>query len=294
MRHLQTAAPGRAAVPRTAADWIALYLEEDLDEAGDVTSDAVFPPDREGSARLVARERAFLAGVGRAAEVFEHLGAEAEVAVPDGRWVEPGTVVLRVRGLVRALLAAERTALNLLGRMCGVASLTRAATEALEAAGAGAEVAGTRKTTPGFRFFEKEAIRVAGGDPHRDGLYDAAMVKDNHREAAGDLRAAVRAVCTARPHPDFLVEVEVESEADAVAAAQEGADWVLIDNQDPETGRAWAEAVRAMHSGIRVEASGGIPLERVVDHGWADRVSLGALTRDAKCLDFGLDWGEGP
>lgn len=274
-----------------APDWIGLYLEEDLGAAGDVTSDAVFPADQWGAARLVARERAFLAGTTRAAEVFARLGAEARVLVPDGRWVEAGAVVLEVRGPVRGILAAERTALNLLGRMCGVASLTRTVVEALEAAGARARVAGTRKTTPGFRAFEKEAIAVAGGDPHRMGLFDAAMVKDNHREAAGDVRAAVRAVRAA--HPGLEVEAEAESREDALAAAGEGADWVLIDNQDPETGRAWAEAVRRDHPDVRVEASGGITPERVVAYGWADRVSVGALTRDARCLDLGLDWGAG-
>ncbi len=271
-----------------APDWIGLYLEEDLADAGDVTSHAIFAADAVGSARLVARERAFVAGSARAAEIFERLGAVVSVLRQDGHWVDAGDVILEVTGPVRALLSAERTALNLFGRMCGVATLTRGCMEALGAACCPALVAGTRKTTPGFRLFEKEAIRIAGGDPHRMGLFDAAMIKDNHREAAGDLQAAIRAVQAS--HPDLLVEVEVESLADALLAAAEGAHWILIDNQSPETGRAWAEAIWAAHPGVKVEASGGITPEGVVEYGWADRVSIGALTRDARCMDFALDW----
>ncbi len=271
-----------------APDWIGLYLEEDLAVAGDVTSDSIFAPDAPGSARLVARERAFIAGTRRAAEVFERLGATATIQCQDGQWADAGTTILEVKGPVRALLSAERTALNLFGRMCGVATLTRQCMEALGAACAPAVVAGTRKTTPGFRQFEKEAIQIAGGDPHRMGLFDAAMIKDNHRDAAGNLRAAIQAVRTA--HPDLMVEVEVETQADALVAAEEGAHWILIDNQSPDTGKAWAETVWAAHPNVKIEASGGITPSRVVEFGWADRISIGALTRDAHCLDFGLDW----
>lgn len=268
-------------------DWIGLYLEEDLG-TGDITSNPLFPADQPGAARVVARERALVAGGAHVADVFRRLGADAQLLVSDGHWVEAGTPVARVTGPVRALLAGERLALNLLSRMSGIASQTRTLAEGLTRDCAAAIVAGTRKTTPGFRSFEKEAIRIGGGDPHRMGLWDAAMVKDNHIAAAGSVAGAVSKVKAA--NPGKVVECEVESLGDALAAAGAGADWILIDNQDPATGKAWADAVWKDHPEVRVEASGGITPETLSQYGWADRVSLGWLTQKAQGKDFGMDW----
>lgn len=268
-------------------DWIGLYLEEDLG-TGDITSQALFPASVLGSARIVARERTLVAGVAAAGEVFGRLGVGLEAAVADGQWVEGGTVVAHVAGPARGILAGERVALNLLSRMSGIASQTRVLAEELGKACMPALVAGTRKTTPGFRFFEKEAIRIGGGDPHRMGLWDAAMVKDNHIAAAGSVGAAVAAVKKA--NPGKTVECEVESLAHALEAAAAGADWILIDNQDPATGKAWADAVWKDHPEVHVEASGGITPATLTQYGWADRVSLGWLTQKAQGKDFGLDW----
>lgn len=268
-------------------DWIGLFLEEDIG-AGDITSDVLFPPTALGSARIVARERALVAGVTAAAQAFRRLGVGLDVVVPDGRWVEAGGVVARVAGPARGILAGERVALNLLSRMAGIATQVRELAEALGKACMPALVAGTRKTTPGFRFFEKEAIRIGGGDPHRMGLWDAAMVKDNHIAAAGSVGAAVATVKKA--NPGKTVECEVESLVHALEAAAAGADWILIDNQDPVTGKAWADAVWEQHPEVRVEASGGITPATLTQYGWADRVSLGWLTQKAHGKDFGLDW----
>jgi nicotinate-nucleotide pyrophosphorylase (carboxylating) len=237
---------------------------------------------------MVARERALMAGGRHAVEVFARLGAQAEPLVPDGRWAEQGQDVLRVTGPTRAILAGERLALNLVSRMSGIASETRGLMEALGRACSAAAVAGTRKTTPGFRAFEKEAIVIGGGDPHRLGLYDAVLLKDNHLAAAGSVADAVRKAKAANPGKG--VECEVESLADAMVAAAAGADWILIDNQTPARGRAWAEAVWKEHPDVKVEASGGITPAAVVDYGWADRISLGWLTQKAQGKDFGLDW----
>ncbi|HEX2066796.1 MAG TPA: carboxylating nicotinate-nucleotide diphosphorylase, partial [Candidatus Thermoplasmatota archaeon] len=225
-----------------------------------------------------------------AAELFRRLGAAATAAAPDGAWVEGGAVVLEVEGPVRAILAGERVALNLLGRMAGVASLTRELADRLAAAGCRARVAATRKTTPGFRAFEKEAVRVGGGDPHRMGLWDAAMVKDNHVAACGgDVAGAVRKVVAANPGKEATCEVE--SLPHALEAARAGAHWLLIDNQAPATGKAWAEAVRREFPRVKVEASGGIRPDTLVEYGWADRVSLGWLTQKAWAKDLALEWG---
>jgi nicotinate-nucleotide pyrophosphorylase (carboxylating) len=280
---------GPLAAAVTDRDWIALYLEEDLGDGGDITSDPLFAPDERGVARVVARQPCFLAGVARAAEVFERLGGTSTLHMNDSSWIGSGAAVLTVEGPTRGILSAERTALNLLGRMSGVASETRRLVETLGAACSGAVVAGTRKTTPGMRVFEKEAIAIAGGDPHRMGLWDAAMVKDNHREAAGSMAEAVRAVRDA--HPEKELTAEAESLEDAIAAAEAGADWILIDNQEPDTGRAWAETLWERFPELKLEASGGITPDNLVDYGWADRISLGALTTRAHTVDFGLDWG---
>jgi nicotinate-nucleotide pyrophosphorylase (carboxylating) len=262
-------------------DWLGLYLLEDVGP-GDVTSETLLPA-HEGRAQVVARARTVVAGTAHAAELFRRLGATATVHAQDGAWAEAGAVLLEVAGPSRAILAAERTALNLLARMGGVATATRLLADK------GARVAGTRKTTPGFRAFEKEAIRIGGGDPHRMGLWDAAMVKDNHLAAVGgDVAAAVRELRTR--HPGLLVECEVESLADAQAAAAAGAHWILIDNQRPEVGAAWAAEVARLHPGVRFEASGGVTPDTIAAYGWADRVSLGWLTQKALCADVALEW----
>lgn len=269
-------------------DWIGIYLEEDLG-AGDITSTAVLPEGHRGRACIVARERLFLAGTPHAVEVFRRLGAAATPSGGDGRWVASGEKILEVAGPSRAILAGERLALNLLGRMSGIATLTRELVERLSAASCPAAVAGTRKTTPGFRAFEKEAIRIAGGDPHRSGLFDEAMVKDNHILACGgDVAAAVRSVVAA--HPAATVACEAESLEDALAAAGAGAHWVLIDNQPPAAGKQWAREVRKRFPRIKIEASGGIRPDTLLGYGWADRVSLGWLTQKAPGKDLSLEW----
>lgn len=271
-------------------DWIGLYLQEDLGDGGDITSDPVFSKGHRGAASLVARERCFLAGVGRASEVFQRLGCTTTVNMNDGSWIEPGAVVLEVEGPTRGILAAERTALNLIGRMSGVATTVRPLVERLGKECSGTTVAATRKTTPGMRVFEKEAVRIAGGDPHRQGLWDAAMIKDNHIAAAGDITAAVQAIRDA--HPDMGITVEVESLEAAKEAAAAGADWLLIDNQDPDTGHEWAMAVWDERPEVKMEASGGITPDTMTAYGWADRISMGAITTKATGIDFGLDWKE--
>lgn len=290
-RRHQRQEPGFRAPTVAGPDWIDLYLQEDLGEAGDITSQALLPRSAMANGAIILKERAFVAGVAVAAQLFRRLGAKASEAVRDGSWQEADTTVLTVRGPALAILSGERLALNMLARMSGVATKTRHVVERLDGAapdeGRICQVAATRKTTPGFRHFEKEAVRLAGGEPYRAGLYDAAMVKDNHRAAMGDVGRAVREI--RRTWPGKGITVEVESREDALAAAAAGTDWILIDNQAPATGKAWADAVRGAHPDVRIEASGGITPARVADYAWADRVSLGALTQDVRSIDFSLE-----
>ncbi len=280
---------GGGATAVAQPDWLSLYLQEDLDEAGDITSESIFSADEHGAARLVAREDCLLVGLDVAGEICARLGVKTTQHMNDASWIKAGDVALVMEGPVAAILKAERLVLNVLGRMSGIATQTRALVETLADACCGATIAATRKTTPGFRHYEKLAVALAGGEPHRAGLYDAAMVKDNHREAAGGVAKAVQAV--AQRHPSVIITAEVESLEDAMDAAAAGAHWLLIDNQSPEVGKQWADAVWAQHPAVKIEASGGITDQNVAAYGWADRISMGALTTAARSMDFSLEWG---
>ncbi|WP_165865704.1 carboxylating nicotinate-nucleotide diphosphorylase [Vallicoccus soli] len=277
--------------PDRVLDLVRRAVEEDLDGGVDVTSTATVPEDLRAHGEFTARAAGVVAGVPVAAAVLEHVAGGAlalEVRRPDGARVGPGDVVLVADGPARALLTAERTALNLLGRLSGVATLTRAWVDAVE--GTGATVRDTRKTTPGLRALEKYAVRCGGGTNHRMSLSDAAMVKDNHVVAAGGVARAFRLVREA--FPDVPVEVEADTVQDAVAAVEAGADLVLLDNMPvPELRRA----VAAVAGRARLEASGGLTLAtaREVAATGVDHLAVGALTHSAPVLDIGLDLREG-
>ena len=262
-------------------------LAEDLLGGVDVTSVATVPLDHEGVADIVAREQGVLAGVPLAWAVFE-CAADADVVVTpraaDGDSVAPGDVVLSVRGRTRTLLTAERSALNFAGHLSGIATATRCWVDAV--AGTGAGILDTRKTTPGLRLLEKYAVRCGGGAGFRMGLSDAAMVKDNHVVAAGGVVAAFRAVRT--QFPDIPVEVECDRVDQVAAAVAAGADLILLDNMGLD---ALRESVRVAAGRARLEASGGLTLERAraVAETGVDYLSVGALTHSSRVLDLGFD-----
>ena len=262
-------------------------LDEDLGIAGDVTTIATIPATLVAGADLVAREAGVIAGLDVAARVFELVSegrVRFEFGSADGARVEQGEVVATVRGPVRDLLTAERTALNLLGHLSGVATLTRRWVDAIE--GTGARIRDTRKTMPGLRALEKYAVRCGGGVNHRMSLSDAALIKDNHVAAAGGVVAAFDAVRSAYP------ELELEVEADTVVQAREvidaGAHLVLLDNMSPADMRTIVEYAAGR---TRLEASGGLRLEnaRAVAATGVDYLAVGALTHSAPVLDIGLD-----
>jgi nicotinate-nucleotide pyrophosphorylase (carboxylating) len=273
--------------PAYVEDVVARALEEDLGGGVDVTSVATVPFDAESTADFVARAAGVVAGLPVAAAVLELVSDDAvavEQVVEDGARVDAGALLLTVTGPTRALLTGERTALNLLGRLSGIATVTRLWADVV--AGTGAVVRDTRKTTPGLRALEKYAVRCGGGVNHRMSLADAAMVKDNHVVAAGGVAEAFRLV--RETFPDVPVEVEADSVADAVRAVEAGADLVLLDNMDAATMRA---AVEAVSGRARLEASGGLTLDRAreVAATGVDYISVGALTHSAPVLDIGLD-----
>jgi nicotinate-nucleotide pyrophosphorylase (carboxylating) len=260
-------------------------LREDLG-TGDVTSRALLTPDTPGTATLVAREPLVLSGVGVAARVFAETGCTLVDAAEDGAHVPAGGVIAHVRGPAASLLTAERTALNFLQRLCGIATQTARYCERVAAYRT--EVCDTRKTTPGWRALEKYAVRCGGGRNHRTGLYDGVLIKDNHIAAVGSVP---RAVALARERAPFglRIQVEIESPDDARAALDAGADALLADNQTPDGLRAILAVVAGR---VPVEASGGITLANVAEYAaaGADRVSIGALTHSAPAVDISLEW----
>ena len=259
----------------------------DLAVSYDVTSSATIPADVLGTADLVARADGVVAGLPVAARVFARLapGAAFEARAADGDRVARGDVLLTIRGPVRALLAAERSALNIASRASGIATHTRAWVDAI--AGTGAVVLDTRKTTPGLRPLEKYAVRCGGGSNKRMGLYDVAMIKDNHVAAAGSVAAAVRAVRERAPR--ITVQVECDTVEQVGEAVDAGADFLLLDNMTPDQLRAAVALVGDLD--VELEATGGLTLavaREVADTG-VDYLSVGGLTHSSPILDLALD-----
>ena len=266
---------------------VAAALAEDLGAIGDITTNAVIDPQWTATAVIAAREPGIAAGLGVAAEAFRQIDPQLTFAadISDGEPVERGTVVARLDGNARAILTAERIALNFLGRMSGIATLTRRYVDAVE--GTAATIVDTRKTTPGLRAFEKYAVKCGGGANHRIGLFDAVLIKDNHIAIAGGVANAIAA---ARAHAGHMVKIEVEVDtlAQLDDALAHDIDAVLLDNMAPDQLR---DAVRRCGDRVITEASGGINLDTVrsIAESGVKLISVGALTHSAPVLDFGLD-----
>ena len=262
-------------------------IDEDLGAAGDITSSSIFSVEHLSTGRIVARQAGVIAGVSIAQRVFEliddRLTLEPEAA--DGLEVEAGTELMALSGSTKSILAAERTALNILGRLSGIATATAELVELVD--GTGTMVCDTRKTTPTLRALEKYAVRMGGGSNHRFGLYDTVMIKDNHIVAAGGIGTAVALV---RAHVGHTVKIEVE--VDDLAQLREllivGADIVLLDNMSIDE---IEDAVEMVDGRMIIEASGGIDRDsiRAVAETGVDVISVGALTHSAPSLDVALD-----
>jgi nicotinate-nucleotide pyrophosphorylase (carboxylating) len=279
-------APVELPPPRTWRALVERALDEDIGP-GDVTSAVVIPPDAQAPGVIEARQDLVVCGLEVARAVFAAIGPELvfEPAATDGDAVAAGTVLARVRGPLRALLAGERTALNFLMRMCGIATATRRYVEAV--AGTGSEIVDTRKTLPGWRALDKYATAVGGATNHRVGLYDGILLKDNHVAFAGGVVPAVKAALANAP-AGLRVQVEVESEDDAQAAVEAGADFLLLDNCSLDVLRRISDRLRDR---ALLEASGGVNLAnvRAVAETGVQRISIGALTHSAPAADIALE-----
>jgi nicotinate-nucleotide pyrophosphorylase (carboxylating) len=262
-------------------------LAEDLGRAGDITSQACIDADARQTARFAGRKFGIVSGLACARQAVLALDPSAafEVAVRDGDQIQAGTVIARVDANARALLSAERTALNLMGHLSGIATLTNAYVEAV--AGTGVAVTDTRKTTPGLRALEKYAVRCGGGVNHRFGLDDAILIKDNHVAAAGGVGAAIRRAKAAAGHL-VKIEAEVDSLEQLEQALAERPDVIMLDNFSLDDLRAAVARAKGL---VVLEASGGVNLDtvRAIAETGVDVISVGALTHSAPVLDIGLD-----
>jgi len=267
---------------------VATALAEDLGLAGDITSAATIPAEARASGAIATRKAGVAAGVQLVEAAFKALDAEArvEVLVADGGPLEPGDVIARISGNARALLGAERVALNFLGHLSGIATLTRAYVDRIK--GTHARIIDTRKTTPGLRALEKHAVRAGGGLNHRFGLFDAILIKDNHIAAAGGIAKAMAGIHQRAGHM-VKIEVEVTSLPELEEALAHSPDAVLLDNM-PVT--LLKSAVDRVGGRTVTEASGGVTLDTVrqVAETGVDLISVGSLTHSAPNLDVGLDF----
>ncbi len=279
-------------MPRKVLEEKLLQLFADDIGQGDVTSDAVVPADCTVEAEVIAKGDGVAAGVEEAAVLAEALGLQVSSEVNDGQEIENGKMLLTVSGDARTVLSAERTMLNLLSRTSGIATATRNLTDKLRKAKLKTRVAATRKSAPGLLYFDKKAVAVGGGDPHRLHLDDMVLIKDNHIAVVGSLEEAVKA---AKKNASFAkkIEAEVTKPADAVKAAELGVDIVLLDNFSPDQVREAVALLKkaGLREKVMLEASGGITGENLLKYAEAgvDLVSLGELTHSVKALDMSLE-----
>jgi len=300
-------------------NWNSSYISELIDRtlaedigAGDVTVAATIPPDVIGSARIIAKQDLICAGLPLAERVFRKLDPQMEIQllVTDGQSLKKGQELLHLSGKAAAILTGERTALNFLGHLCGIATLTHRFVEAI--AGTGAKIRDTRKTTPGFRLLEKYAVRMGGGTNHRAGLYDAVLLKENHIALAGGVKTAIQqtqAFASSRMNPQAMtayeavgtsptpannhsltIQIEVRDEAELREALSAGAEAVLLDNMTPQKAGACVAIARSISPAAIIEISGGLTLENVRSYAvtGADYLSSGALTHSARAADLSL------
>lgn len=286
---MSEASPPELSLPRFLVEQaVAAALEEDLGSVGDITTDAIIPANAQGEASIIVRKPGVIAGLDLAEATFKSLDPDVRFTriVEDASKVEAGGIIANLAGKTRALLTGERTALNFLGLLSGIATLTATYVAAVE--GTRAKIVETRKTTPGLRAPEKYAVRCGGGMNHRFGLYDAVLVKDNHIAAAGGLADALNTLRAAVGHL-VKIEVEVDTLDQLEEALRFPIDAVLLDNMDVGTLK---KAVALVKGRVVTEASGGVTLQNVgeIAKTGVDLISVGALTHSARSLDSSLEW----
>jgi nicotinate-nucleotide pyrophosphorylase (carboxylating) len=268
-------------------DDIDRFLDEDLGAEGDITSESLFT-DEYAKAKIISKEDCIIAGLEEIKNVFDKTGAKIEFKINNGDPIKKGTIIALVNGTALSILKGERLAINIIGRMSGIATETKKLVDICKSINPKVSVAATRKTTPGFRKYEKKAIVIGGGESHRFGLYDAVMIKDNHIKIIGSVEKAIKKV-KEKVH-NKIIEVEVENEEDAITAAKLNVDVIMLDNFDPKSGEKVAKKIRQLNQNILIEISGRITLSNISKYAsFADRISLGYITHSIKSIDFSLE-----
>jgi len=267
------------------------FLKEDLGQ-GDITTGILIPDNIDVKAEIIAKESGIIAGVEEAEILLESLGIKVKAKIKDGQKISRGKTILTLEGHAKTILAAERTLLNLISRMSGIATQTNKLIKKVRAAGYKTKIACTRKTAPGLEYFDKKAVWLGGGDPHRLHLDDMILIKDNHLTVIGNIKEAIK---TAKKKTLFSkkIEVEVSSVNEAVEAARAGADIIMLDNFTPKDVKKTVEKLRKerLRGKVLIEASGKINEENILEFAAAgvDIISLGSLTHSVKALDVSLE-----
>jgi len=268
---------------------VRMALAEDVG-AGDVTTMATIDPDAIGIGYIKTKQEAIVCGLEVARSVFTEFdrSLRVDIRAPEGEWAIAGDILMAVSGSIASMLSAERTALNFLQRMCGIATLTASFVSA--ASGTSARITDTRKTLPGYRALDKYAVKIGGGYNHRFGLYDGVLIKSNHIDASGGVKQAV-AAAKMRAHHLLKIEAEARTLEEAIAACNAGADFILLDNMTPQQ---IVQAVEALKGRCKLEASGGVNIDNVAEYAatGVDFISIGAITHSVKAVDLHMAIGK--
>lgn len=261
------------------------FLHEDIG-TGDITTNALIK-DEEVKAKIIVKEDSVIAGLEEAIELFEKFGLQTKSEVKDGEEVKSTQEILEITGKAKSILICERLALNFLGRMSGIATQTKNLLDLCRLVNPNISIAATRKTTPGFRYFEKKAVVLGGGLPHRYGLYDSILIKENHIKVVGSIAQALR---RAKKYSfTKKIEIEVKNFEEVIQVIEVGADIIMLDNFDPKDAQKAYDAIKKIGD-ITVEVSGGINENNILDYApYADVISMGSLTHSVKGIDYSLE-----
>jgi nicotinate-nucleotide pyrophosphorylase (carboxylating) len=266
---------------------IELFLKEDLEDIGDITSDALFTSEI-AVGEIIVNTSCIIAGLSEAKEIFEKTGATLKPVKKDGEVTDENQIIAEVSGPIKSILKAERLALNFLGRMSGIATITNQIVNECKKINSDIQIAATRKTTPGFRYYEKKAVKIGGGFPHRYGLFDEILIKDNHIKKIGGINKTIKLI--QKNTRNKSIEIEVENEKDAIIAAENKIDIVMLDNFSAKKAKIITEKIKKIYPRIIVEISGRITPENITEYAlFADRISLGYLTHSIKNIDYSLE-----
>jgi nicotinate-nucleotide pyrophosphorylase (carboxylating) len=274
-------------------DALVKFLHEDIG-TGDVTSNCLIPQDLHSRAQVICKNKksAVVCGLEEMSLVFDLCGCNTKTLVSDGSWVQKGTVVMTIEGKTRSILKAERTALNLIMRMSGIASETRYMKDAIVDLSDSVIIASTRKTAPGLRFFDKKAVTIGGGNSHRIRLDDMVLIKDNHIAITGSVRKSIE-IAKKKAASSITIECEAKNSDEVIEAITAGADIVMLDNFSPEEAAKIIKELSRMgiREKVKLESSGGITMQNIRDYAKAhpDIISVGFLTHSPKAIDFSLE-----